>query len=282
MPASSAACDEVGAVGRPRRSVRRSLRVGMRPRRPLPPARSLAPGDAAAGSRVLAAGGRLELVAELLQEAAHRHRGGVGQQRRSWCRSCPWPRCRASRCRSSAALPSLEARPAVLEPAGALAARRALAAGLVGVEVRDACAARAPCQVVSSMTMMPAEPSIEPAFGDRVEVHRARRSRRPCSTGTDEPPGITALSLRPVGMPPAVLVDELAQRRAHRQLVDAGPLHVAATRSRASARGSSRGRCALNHVGAALDDVRHAGQRLDVVDDGRAAEHAVHARGTAA
>ena len=56
-------------------------------------------------------------------------------------------------------------------------------------------------QVVSSRTIIAADPSIEPAF--------AMPSKLACVSscagsriGTDEPPGMTAFSVRPFGMPP--------------------------------------------------------------------------------
>ena len=57
-------------------------------------------------------------------------------------------------------------------------------------------------QVVSSITMMAADPSIDPAF--------TRPSKLACAsswsgrmTGVDDPPGMTAFSARPPRMPPA-------------------------------------------------------------------------------
>ena len=44
------------------------------------------------------------------------------------------------------------------------------------------------------------------------------------STGIDTPPGMTAFSVRPCAHAARVLEDDLPQRRAERQLVDAGRL----------------------------------------------------------
>ena len=62
------------------------------------------------------------------------------------------------------ARPVLEAVEHALEPAGALAARRALAARLVVEEAARASSSAHTMQVESSITMMPAEPRNEPAF----------------------------------------------------------------------------------------------------------------------
>ena len=56
-------------------------------------------------------------------------------------------------------------------------------------------------QVVSSITMMPAEPSSDPALATESKSIGTSISSA-VNTGTDEPPGITAFSLRPPGMPP--------------------------------------------------------------------------------
>jgi len=56
--------------------------------------------------------------------------------------------------------------------------------------------------VVSSSTMMPAEPRSEPAFCTPSKLAGTSRSlgRR---IGTEDPPGMTALSVRPSRTPPA-------------------------------------------------------------------------------
>jgi hypothetical protein len=57
-------------------------------------------------------------------------------------------------------------------------------------------------QVVSSITMMPAEPSIDPAFITSSKL-AGMSSWSGSRIGTDEPPGMTAFSLRSSRMPPA-------------------------------------------------------------------------------
>ena len=55
-------------------------------------------------------------------------------------------------------------------------------------------------QVDSSITIVPAEPSIEPALATPSKsIGMSISSGR--STGVEEPPGTTALSLRPPAMP---------------------------------------------------------------------------------
>ena len=57
-------------------------------------------------------------------------------------------------------------------------------------------------QVESSMTMTPAEPSIEPAAASESKSMPMSRPNSGIS-GAETPPGITALILRPGGGPPA-------------------------------------------------------------------------------
>ena len=83
-------------------------------------------------------------------------------------------------------------------------------------------------QRVSSITMTAPEPSIEPALAMRVVVHVQSIMIVAGSTGTDEPPGITAFSLRPAAHAAGHL-EQLGERRAQRNLVVAGPLDVADT-----------------------------------------------------
>ena len=56
--------------------------------------------------------------------------------------------------------------------------------------------------VVSSMTIMAADPSIEPAF-TRPSKLACVSSSPAVSTGVDDPPGMTAFSACPSRMPPA-------------------------------------------------------------------------------
>ena len=55
-------------------------------------------------------------------------------------------------------------------------------------------------QVESSITIVPAEPSIEPALAIASKSIATSISSA-VSTGVDEPPGTTAFSLRPSRMP---------------------------------------------------------------------------------
>ena len=57
-------------------------------------------------------------------------------------------------------------------------------------------------QVVSSITMMAAEPSIDPAFATSSKL-AGMSSWSGIRIGTDEPPGMTALSWWPSRTPPA-------------------------------------------------------------------------------
>jgi hypothetical protein len=59
-------------------------------------------------------------------------------------------------------------------------------------------------QVVSSMTMTAAEPTDEPAAFSESKSMFAARIFSAGNTYTEEPPGITALSLRPFFTPPAI------------------------------------------------------------------------------
>ena len=102
--------------------------------------------------------------------------------------------------------------------------------------------------------------------------------------------GDAALGLAALPDAAAVFVDQLAHRDAQRQFDAARLVDVAADaiELRPVAAGVARvlriGRHAdrLEPIDAAVDDVRHAGHRLDVVHDGRLAEHALRRPGTAA
>src|SRR5262249_37420285 len=75
--------------------------------------------------------------------------------------------------------------------------------------------------------------------------------------------------------PPGVLVDDLAQRGAHGELVDSGAHDVARDTVELRARALLRPDTA-EPLGSAPDDARDAGERLDVVHDDRPAEQAGH------
>src|SRR5262249_1527564 len=94
--------------------------------------------------------------------------------------------------------------------------------------------------------------------------------------------GNATLRFAPLPHAAAVLFDELANRDAQRQLDAARVIHVAAdaVQLRSVTAGVARvfriGRDAdgFQPIGSAIDHVRHAGERLDIVDDGRLAERA--------
>ena len=91
------------------------------------------------------------------------------------------------------------------------------------------------------------------------------------------PPGTAALAFRPFQTPAGVLVDQLAAGDAQRQL-DADLL-VDVPRDAVELRPVALGRAdRLEPVGPALDDVRDAAERLDVVDDRRLAERPLDRR----
>ena len=65
----------------------------------------------------------------------------------------------------------------------------------------------------SSITITAPEPSIVPPSA--IESKSSGYWISPAvNTGTDEPPGMTALSFRPSGIPPPMSVDQLVERRA--------------------------------------------------------------------
>ena len=88
------------------------------------------------------------------------------------------------------------------------------------------------------------------------------------------PPGITPFTLRPGSGAAGVLEDDLVEPRAERQLVEAGPHHVARHAEDRGA-GALLGAEAAEPLGALAQDVRHVREGLDVVHRGRHAEGAV-------
>ena len=86
--------------------------------------------------------------------------------------------------------------------------------------------------------------------------------------------GDDALQLLAAGDAAAVLEQELLQRVAVLDLVDAGPLDVAGDRHELRARALRQAEL-LERVGAVGDDAGDVGQRLDVVDDRRTLEEAL-------
>ena len=109
---------------------------------------------------------------------------------------------RAGRCRVIVPSPRSILSSILKQPVAAFAARRALAARLVTVEVQQVL--RRPHharRVVHDDHAGRAEQRSRPSAARRS--WRARRSDPAAGSGTDDPPGITAFSWRPFAMPPA-------------------------------------------------------------------------------
>ena len=104
--------------------------------------------------------------------------------------------------------------------------------------------------VVSSMTIMPPEPMIEPSCGERLVVdRRVEQVGRDAAAGGAA--GLHRLDRAAVGDAAADVLDDLPQRRPHRHLDQAGVAHLAGQREDlralallgADARRTSRRRC---------------------------------------
>ena len=165
-------------------------------------------------------------------------------------------------------------------PARAFAARRALAARLVHVELRDAkTELHHAAAIVDHDHRAGAEERLQRRPSSRSRA--ARRSRRPSDTGTDEPPGMTAFSSRP----------SECRRRGRRS--------ARAATCRAGARScpplttlpdSEKTRVPVEFATPSfaysappmLDDLRDGRDRLDVVDQRRRGVEALRPPGTAA
>src|SRR5206468_822443 len=158
-----------------------------------------------------------------------------------------------------------------LHPVRPLAAGRALAARLVGEEL-----GQAPDGVDDADRLVEDDDAgraeHRAGLGDVVEGERkvdlARGEHRRRGAARDD-----RLQLAVAGDAAAVLVNELLEVHAHGELVDARLLHVAgdAVELRPGVAGDAE---RLEPLRAVVDDERDAGQGLDVVDDGRAAEDA--------
>ena len=130
--------------------------------------------------------------------------------------------------------PALEPVQDLHQPVGALAAGRALAAGLVLVELASSAAPPAPRRWSRRRSAAPwCRASSLPRRCPRSRA--ARRGARSVSSGVDEPPGVQNFSSWPSRMPPAQL-EQLAQGDPQRGLVLAGPGHVAGQRVQREAR----------------------------------------------
>ena len=174
---------------------------------------------------------RLEVRAELREEAEHRPRRGVAERADRVAGDAVRDRSRAARCRRACRCPSATRRADLLEPAGALAARRALTARLVREELHDpphrlrdvglvvhhddAARARhraqraAAAEVELLVRAAPSTGLMRSSVCSASNSHGTSSSSA-SSGGIDTPPGITALTLRPFQHAAADVVDHLA------------------------------------------------------------------------
>ena len=160
-------------------------------------------------------------------------------------------------------------------PARPLAAGRALAAGLVHVELR-----RAQRELHHAAALVDHDQrggaEERPDRAQRVVVERhvdlPRGQRRHRGAARDD-----RLQLVAAGDPARVRVDQLAHRGAELELVVAGLLDVAGDREEHRARRARRADL-VEPVGAELEDRRHGRDRADVVDLGRRHVEALHRR----
>src|SRR3989454_3189890 len=216
----------------------------------------------------------LELGAVLGDEGARRHGGGVGEGADGGAQHVAGDvQEEVDVARRGLAL--LEADEHAVEPSRALAAGRARPARL-GVEEALEDHERPPHAdaVVHHHDAGRAEERAR--LLDGVHVHRhvdlLGREDRHRGAARDD-----ALQLPSSRDPAGVRIDDLTERRAHRQLVraraDDVPRDAEELRPGALLRADR-----AEPVRAAQHDVRHAGERLDVVDDGRAAEEPVDGR----
>src|SRR5690606_22454417 len=157
----------------------------------------------------------------------------------------------------------------LLLPHRADAAGHALAAGLVAEEARDAQqrVAQVHALVEHHHHARAERDARRPRALERehdVELIAADEGAR----GAAEQHGLDGMPRRPAGK-----LDERAERRAERHLVDARPPHGARDAEEPRARGFPRAH-RRERRGALEDDVRNVRERLDVVDDGGLTEEA--------
>ena len=213
-----------------------------------------------------------EFVAELREEALRGHGRGIGQHADRVARHVgadPVDQVEVLGARSAFFQPDQQ----FVQPAGALAARGALAAGFAVVEAVDDLQRAHHARVfVHDDDTGRTEKGTDLAHGVEVHAHvdLVRRQHGEGRAGRHD-----GLQLLAVLDAPGIVVDDLAQRHAHRQLEQPGPLDVAADPVDFGA-GAALRADRLEPVRAVLDDGRHAGQGFDVVHDRRAAEQAVH------
>ncbi len=215
-----------------------------------------------------------ELVAEAVDVARDRHRGGVAERAQALAEDAVADVEQQLEV-GLRRVPVLDPVQKLHHPARPLAARRALPARLVLVELGDAQAELHHAgAVVDHDHRAGAEHRAGP--GDRVEIearvelvgreHRHRRAAR-----NDR------LQLPPTRDAAAEVVDQLAQRRAERHLVVAAPDDV--SREGEDARAGGVRNAELRVLGTAqLDDLRDGRDRLDVVDQRRRRIEPLHGR----
>ena len=223
----------------------------------------------------------LELAAELADDRADRPVVAVGQAADGGARGEPHAHAELEQqvqiSRRGAAL--LDAAQELVDPAAAFSAGRALPAGFVleesrdvardhhhvGVLVEDGRAGRAQAKDVAGTADVEVHRGIELVGAEHAHAHAA-------GDRTLEPLALAHAA--------AVVVDERAQLDAQRRLKDARTVHVAAD---AHELGAVAGHAAERTLDAdplpprhaLLDDGHDGGERLDVVDDRRAAEEAL-------
>ena len=132
-----------------------------------------------------------------------------------------WGKRCSRRSRSAArALAGVDPAVDLLEPVAALAAGRALPAGLVGEEVRDVLARPRPCRRVSSMTIAQAVPEAAAGLDEVVEAH-LHVELVVEEDGHRDAAGDDGLDRAAVERSARVVVDQLAQRDPELELPDA-------------------------------------------------------------
>ncbi len=221
---------------------------------------------------------RLVLGAEVLDRRQRRRRRGVAERAQRLADDVV---ADADQQVDVAHLPFavLDPRQDLVEPVAAFAARRALAARLVLVEVQQV---RRRPHHAGRLVHDDDAGRAEHRAGLRHVVEAGRdveligqQDRHRRSAGDDR------LQLVAVADAAGVVVDQLVQRRLHRRFVHARLLHVAADAEQlrpAVLLGAERG----EPLGAVQQDRRQVAERLDVVDRGRAVVEARRPPGTAA
>ena len=182
-------------------------------------------------------------------------------------RSPAWPRPSSMSCKICR---PMEAPPSTACTSRTIPARRnvrdsaACRPGRSGRRARSWCRCRAGCP--------PSAPSRNPS---------PRRGARSTRKSVEAPPGSSPRNRYAVAHAARVLLQNLADGRAHRQLPDPRALHPSAGAVQLGAAVAAAAQ-ALEPCGAPIHDVRHVAERLDIIDDGRLAPEAAHLRDTAA